>query len=177
MRASPLIMLTLCLGLWGCEQDSTAQLDAELETLRHRPVGHLDALPEQPVYQPLRYDASARRSPFAAAPGMVTAAPPAPSGASNRVMPDPERAREPLEGYAISALRLVGTLSVDGRTIALIRTPEGRVVRLQRQQHIGENNGRVTRIGSDHIEITELAPDGSGGFSEVSRTLTLGATS
>ncbi|REC94125.1 pilus assembly protein PilP [Kushneria indalinina] len=175
-RASPLIVLALCLGLWGCEQDRTEQLDAALETLRQRPVGHLDALPEQPVYQPLRYDAHERRSPFAAAPGMVAAAPveATPSGS---VRPDPGRVREPLEGYALSALRLVGTLSVDGRTIALIRTPEGRVVRLQHRQHIGENSGRVTRIGSDHIEITELAPDGSGGFSEVSRTLTLGATS
>ncbi|GHC28985.1 pilus biosynthesis protein PilP [Kushneria pakistanensis] len=171
-----MIMLALCLGLWGCGQDTTAQLDAELETLRHRPVGHLDALPEQPAYQPLRYDAHERRSPFAPAPGMVAAAP-APLKAQASAMPDPDRAREPLEGYALNVLRLVGTLSVDGRTIALIRTPEGRVVRLQRQQHIGENNGRVTRIGSDHIEITELAPNGSGGFSEVSRTLTLGATS
>ncbi|WP_438766253.1 pilus assembly protein PilP [Kushneria sp. TE3] len=176
MRAPCLIMLALCLGLWGCGEDRAAQLDAELETLRNRPVGHLDALPEQPVYQPLRYDAHARRSPFAAAPGMA-AATPAETPPPSSVRPDPERAREPLENYALSALRLVGTLSVDGRTIALIRTPDGRVVRLQHRQHIGENNGRVTRIGSDHIEITELSPDGSGGFSEVSRTLTLGATS
>ncbi|WP_456268115.1 pilus assembly protein PilP [Kushneria sp. AK178] len=176
MKAPVLIMLVLCLGLWGCERDTTAQLDAELETLRHRPAGHLDALPEQPVYQPLRYVADGHRSPFAAPPGMVAALP-AETSASTRAVPDPDRAREPLEGYALGALRLVGTLSVDGRTIALIRTPEGRVVRLKRHQHIGENSGRVTRIGSDHIEITELAPNGSGGFIEVSRTLTLGATS
>ncbi|WP_445620908.1 pilus assembly protein PilP [Kushneria sp. Sum13] len=176
MRASPLIMLALCLGLWGCERDSSAQLDAELETLRHRPVGHLDALPEQPVYQPLHYGAGGRRSPFAAAPGMV-ATTPAQVTPSGDARPNPGRAREPLESYALATLRLVGTLSVGGRTIALIRTPDGRVVRLEPRQYIGENSGRVTRIGSDHIEITELAPDGRGGFSEVSRTLTLGATS
>lgn len=175
MSARFLIMLTLCLALWGCGQDNTAQLDDELDTLRHRPVGHLDALPEQPVYQPLRYDDHQRRSPFTAPPGMVTETPRA--APATPVVPDPGRAREPLEGYAINALKLVGILSVDGRTIALVRTPEGRVVRLMHQQHIGENSGRVTRIGSDHIEITELTPDGSGGFSEVSRTLTLGAKS
>lgn len=176
MKVSRLLVLMLGLGLWGCERDSSAQLDAELETLRHRPVGHLDALPEQPVYQPLRYDAGGRRSPFEAAAGMADTAP-ATATSANDVRPDPGRPREPLEGYALSALRLVGTLSVGGRTIALIRTPDGRVVRLETQQHVGENSGRVTRIGSDHIEITELAPDGLGGFSEVSRTLTLGATS
>ncbi|WP_299256466.1 pilus assembly protein PilP [uncultured Kushneria sp.] len=176
MRASALVMLALCLGLWGCERDSSAQLDAELETLRHRPVGHLDALPEQPVYHPLHYDAHEQRSPFAAAPGMVMTAP-VEATPSDGVRPDAGRAREPLESYALATLRLVGTLSVGGRTIALIRTPDGRVVRLEPRQHIGENSGRVTRIGSDHIEITELAPDGRGGFSEVSRTLTLGATS
>lgn len=176
MKVSRLLVLMLALGLWGCERDSSAQLDAELETLRHRPVGHLDALPEQPVYQPLRYDAGGRRSPFAAAPGMAVTAP-VEATSSSSVRPDPGRAREPLENYALATLRLVGTLSVGGRTIALVRTPDGRVVRLETQQHVGENSGRVTRIGSDHIEITELAPDGRGGFSEVSRTLTLGATS
>ncbi|ARS51898.1 pilus assembly protein PilP [Kushneria konosiri] len=176
MNAAPLVVMTLCLALWGCERNDTAQLDAELETLRNRPVGHLDALPEQPAYQPLHYDAGGRRSPFASAPGMVVAAPAA-SPSPGSVSPDPERAREPLERYALESLRLVGTLSVGARTIALIRTPEGRVVRLGYREHIGENSGRVTRIGSDHIEITELAPDGRGGFSEVSRTLTLGANS
>ncbi|ART63804.1 pilus assembly protein PilP [Kushneria marisflavi] len=176
MKPAPLMVMTLCLALWGCGRNDTAQLDAELETLRTRPVGHLDALPEQPAYQPLHYSAGGHRSPFASPPGMV-AATPAASPPSGSVSPDPDRAREPLERYPLESLRLVGTLSVGGRTIALIRTPEGRVIRIGYRARIGENSGRVTRIGSDHIEITELAPDGRGGFSDVSRTLTLGATS
>lgn len=174
MRRYLIVGFLILPTLSGCNEDRLAQLDAQLDAMRHRPVGHLEALPEQPAYRPLHYHADQRRSPFES--DQVNSLVSTTTSVGDGIRPDPERPREPLEAYAVSALRLVGTLTVDGHTRALIQTPQGEVVRLRTRQYIGDNNGRVMRIDRDRVDIIELMPDGSGGFMEAARTLSLGAS-
>lgn len=155
--------------LVGCEPHDQSALEAELDAMRNRPEGGLEPLPDQPVYQALEYRGEGRRTPFdsgEAPPVSVLQV------QGSGVRPDPERSPDPLERFALDDLRLAGTLTIAGRVVALIQTPEGELVRLHVGQYLGENSGRAVAIGSDHVEIVELRPEGDG-YSESNRRLTL----
>jgi len=55
----------------------------------------------------------------------------------------------------------------------LIRTPDGIVHRVQVGQYMGQNEGRVIAVESSKINLTEIVPDGLGGFMERPASLAL----
>ncbi|RKR04399.1 type IV pilus assembly protein PilP [Kushneria sinocarnis] len=163
------LLLGLLLG--GCQHPDIDALDAHLQALRERPTGHVEALPEQPLYHSIDYEPGERRAPFT--PWL----PAARAGADDStIRPDPQRPRDPLESFALDTLRLAGTFTIHGRTMALIQTPDGEVVRLRPGEHLGEHDGRVETIDSGRLVIVELIADGRGGFTTERRQLTLSAT-
>ncbi|OHV10510.1 pilus assembly protein PilP [Kushneria phosphatilytica] len=161
-----IVMLGVLLA--GCQRPDIDALDARLQALRERPTGHVEALPEQPVYRPVTYDSGSRRDPFTPWAQLARS-----SGSDDTPYPDPQRPRDPLERFALESLRLAGTLTINSRTLALIQTPEGEVVRLRVGEHLGEHDGRVTAIEEGRLTLVELLPDGRGGFATQQHQLTL----
>lgn len=166
-----LLVLMLALLLAGCEGHHHGDLEAELDSMRNRPEGRLEALPAQPFYQALEYRGQGRRTPFKSGEAPMVASEPARQVSG--VRPDTGRPPDPLERFALGDLRLAGTLNINGRAVALIQTPEGELVRLHAGEHLGEHNGRAASIERDHVEIIELRPENEG-YSESSRRLMLG---
>ena len=66
--------------------------------------------------------------------------------------------------------------SAPGSIEGLVRDPDGVVHRVHVGNYLGQNYGRITGIGEDHIEIVELVPNGSGGWMERQATIALGDT-
>ena len=89
--------------------------------------------------------------------------------------PQPDQhPKEPLEGYPLDSLKMVGTLGSGPGTEALIKDPEGVVHRVHMRNYLGQNNGKVTAIAEDHIELVELIPNGTGGWMEHQANVALG---
>ncbi|MHB0776703.1 pilus assembly protein PilP [Halomonas sp. WWR20] len=162
--------LGLLLGLVGCQDARLGELEQRLSTLRDKPQGHIPALPETPVYQAVTYTQAEARSPFEAE-RIVAQRPQAP--AHNELAPDLSRPREPLERYALESLSLVGTLTVGGRSSALVRSPEGQVYRLEAGAYLGSDFGRIRKVHGAAVDIVEVVRDGQNGWSERQRTLAL----
>ncbi|WP_106478910.1 pilus assembly protein PilP [Phytohalomonas tamaricis] len=171
------MLRTLCFALstallvTGCARPDIEGLDTQLDALRDRPQGHVDALPEQPSYQAAAYSHADLRGPFtpwASVSDML------PATEEAGAKPDAQRSKDPLEAYALDALRFAGTLFSNGRAVALIQTPDGSVQRLHVGQHLGEHAGRVVAIENNRLAIVELVADGSGGWQEQPRELTMG---
>lgn len=82
--------------------------------------------------------------------------------------PDPSRRKEELEQYPLDGLRMVGTIEQEGIRWALliVKTIDNKLFRVQAGNHIGQNYGQITRIAPERIELTEIIPDGSGGWKE-----------
>ncbi|MDR5858985.1 pilus assembly protein PilP [Halomonas eurihalina] len=74
--------------------------------------------------------------------------------------------RAPLEGYALEALTLVGTLSTAGEAWVLVKTPEGNVHRLGIGGRLGRHQGRIVAISGTRVHLMEKHPDGNGGWNE-----------
>ena len=149
----------------GCSND-TDELRAQIAEIKARPGGRIDPLPEVKPYETFAYPASDERSPFE--PGM-----PASATGPNAVRPDSSRPREFLEQFSLDTLRMVGTLKLQGRIYGLVQTKDGLVHRVLPGNHLGQSDGRITAIEEGKISLTEIVPDGMGGFIERPAALAL----
>ena len=68
---------------------------------------------------------------------------------------------------------MVGTLKLQGRMFGLVQTRDGLVHRVLPGNHVGQNDGRITAIEEGKISLTEIVPDGMGGFIERPAALAL----
>jgi type IV pilus assembly protein PilP len=159
---SLLVMSLLSLAITGCSGDMD-DLDEYINTVKARPGGRIDPLPEITPYEVFTYkaDIDGLRSPF------VPDSPQArPGVANNGTRPDRERSREFLEQFPLDTLRMVGTLSQGATDYGLVQTSDGLIHRVVPGQYMGQNDGRITIIDDSKIELVEIISDGIGGYVE-----------
>jgi len=169
-----LLIAGVCLGLTACGQNSSFEdLNAFVEEIRARPKGKIEPLPEFKTYQAFTYGAANRRSPFDAPQDVKAVAIAEPADVN--VKPDLDRPKELLENFAVTDLRMVGTLKrVENATLwALVNDNAGGVHRVRAGQYMGKNHGRVVAIKEGQIDLVEIVPNGRGGWVERPRSLAL----
>lgn len=158
-----LVALSLtALAIGGCSGDMD-DLDEYINTVKARPGGRIDPLPEITPYEVFTYkaDIDGLRSPF------VPDSPQAASGMANSgTRPDRERSREFLEQFPLDTLRMVGTLTQGETGYGLVQTSDGLIHRVVPGQYMGQNDGRITTIKESEIELIEIISDGIGGYVE-----------
>lgn len=147
------------LGLGGCSGDMS-DLEQWVTTTKARPGGRIDELPTVEPYASHTYSSARERSPFVAERRVRQAA------AGNGLTPNRDRNREFLEGFPLDTLRMVGSMQNAGETYALVQASDGLIHRVQPGNYVGENDGRITDITESEILITEIVPDGLGGYLE-----------
>ncbi|RYG82271.1 pilus assembly protein PilP, partial [bacterium] len=140
-------------------------LEAYIKQTRQEQPGGVEALPEVKPYESFTYQDATMRSPFV----------PGGSGASSvaNVRPDSRRNREYLERFSLDTLKMVGTLAMGGRNFGLVQTKDGLVYRVLPGNYIGQNDGKVDSVTASRISVTEIVPDGLGGYTERAAFLTL----
>lgn len=166
----PLAWLLPLLLLAGCGDDRMAELEAYVQTVKARPPGPIEPLPVIEPVDTFVYEPGERRDPFM--PDAQTA-PEEQIALDNGLAPDPTRRKEELESYPLDSLRMVGTLEVENARWGLIRTKEGILHRVKVGNYLGQNNGRITLIGQDAIQLTEIVSDAPGQWRERSATVAL----
>jgi type IV pilus assembly protein PilP len=89
--------------------------------------------------------------------------------------PQPDKhPREPLESFPLDSLRMVGTIGLGNAIEALIKDPDSVIHRVHLRNYLGQNNGKITAIAEDHIDLVELVPNQTGGWMERQATVALG---
>jgi type IV pilus assembly protein PilP len=148
----------------GCSSRD-ADLDRFIEHTKQEQPGGVAPLPEVKPYDSFVYDAAGMRSPFM--PGTSSEA------STSNVRPTSQRNREYLEQFALDALSMGGTITIKGRTYGLVKTKSNQVLQVLPGNYLGQNEGRVTKVEPSRISITEIVPDGLGGYMERVSALTL----
>jgi type IV pilus assembly protein PilP len=150
--------------LAGCER-SMDDLERYAEQIKARKPGRVEPLPEVKTYQQFEYQTENRRDPFDSS---VIAATSAKAGhpTNPELSPDPSRAPEFLETFPLDTLRMVGTMEQGNTLWALIKTPDSTIQRVTAGNHLGQNFGKIEHITDAGIELTEIIPDGFGGWRE-----------
>jgi type IV pilus assembly protein PilP len=161
-RRLALTMLAVA-TLAGCS-GRDAELNKFIEATKTEPGGRVEPLPEVRPYDSYVYSSASLRSPFMPGGG---------HGADNGPRPEVQRNREFLEQFSLDALKMVGTLKLNGQNFGLVQVADGRVQRVLVGNHLGQNDGRITDIVANKINVIELVPDGLGGYIERPASLAL----
>ena len=155
----------------GCARGITStpgdapNLQEWVDGIKAKPAPPLDPLPVMQQFETFEYSAQGMRDPF-------TDAWTNPQG-SGGLRPDPNRRKEPLEGFPLDALDMVGTIGTGGSTVALVMGPDKVTYRVRPGVYLGQSDGRITAVREDGIELIELVPDGAGGWLERPASLAL----
>jgi type IV pilus assembly protein PilP len=155
--------LAVCALLGGCAGGDMSDLQQYVAKVKAREPGPIEPLPEIKQVETFAYQANDRRDPFNAG---------TPSSEETQVQPatgihpPPNHRKEELEQYPLDSLRMVGTLDQDDTTWGLVIAQDGTLYRVRAGNYVGQNYGQITRITEDRIELTEIVPDGMGGWQE-----------
>src|SRR3990172_2823983 len=167
-RRPLLLSLLLGFGLAGCGSGNLADLQQYAEQTKAKPPGKIAPLPEIKPQPTFIYSATQARDPFTPSVDEVQD-----TGPKNGIQPDPNHIKEPLLDYPLDALRMVGTVERGGEHWSLVQAPDGMVYRVQPNNYMGQNYGKVVRVSDDAIELVEIIEDGQGGWMERSASLAL----
>jgi type IV pilus assembly protein PilP len=158
-------IVTLSCGLLACSSDPTADLEEYVEKVKSQQTSRIDPLPEFKPYESFAYQAADLRGPFTeptfSHPQATTT-----QASNNGLKPDFDRPTEPLEEFPLDSLRMVGTLEQNDENWALINDTDGTIHRVQPGNYAGQNHGKITRVTEFEVELTEIVPDGIGGWLE-----------
>ncbi len=170
MKWSLLVFYLFCvLGLVGCGQSQQQDLIDFMEETKRRPKGQIEPLPTFSPYQPFAYSAMTLRSPFEKPIPVDESA----AKGGRAVAPDLTREKEFLEGFNITSLKMVGTITKSGQLWALIDNGENSVVPATIGNYLGMNHGKIISTAPSQIEVMEIVADGSNGWVERPRIIKL----
>ena len=169
--------------LVGCAEPDMNQVQQFVANAQKTtPVKKLDPPPEIKLYLPFSYTAQGTKDPFILAPFAqeeelelpqeLVAQSPNYTGPR----PDPNRIREELEKYSLGSLKMMGTFRMSGGggdLWALVLAPDNVVHRVQKNNYLGTNHGKIIGITEQRVELKELVPEGPGRWQERESFLSL----
>jgi type IV pilus assembly protein PilP len=82
------------------------------------------------------------------------------------------RRKEPLEAYPLDSMGMVGSITKSGAPYALLRV-DNLLYQVKVGDYLGQNYGRITRIGETEIALREIVQDAAGEWIERPATLQL----
>ena len=177
------LLVAALVVLVGCAQRDMTDLQQFVETTkRTTPVKKPDPPPEIKPYTPFAYTAQGVKDPFIVAPfaqeeelELTQALAAQQSSNYTGVRPDPNRVREELEKYSLGSLKMMGTFRMgsNNELWALILAPDGVVHRVQNNNYLGTNHGKIVDITEQRLDLREIVPDGPGRWQERDAFLSL----
>jgi type IV pilus assembly protein PilP len=168
MKRAAFLAIASAALLAGCGPSSHKDLVDWMNEQGKGVRGHLAPLPTIKPYEPFVYNDFDLPDPFK--PRKIE---PTKSDNTNKLAPDLNRRKEPLEAYPLESLSMVGTLEKGRTRYALVKTPDKDLYQVRQGMHMGQNYGVITDVTDTDIKLKELMQDGSGDWSERTSTLNL----
>lgn len=175
-RAIRVVLLcVITFTLTACSE-GTSDLEAWIAKIKSQPQEGIEPIPEIIPYKAFTYQQGVKRNPFDTSIFRPTVA--NTSGSNKKRIsdiqaPNPNRVPEFLESFPLDTLRMVGTMSQDNDIWALVQTPDNTIQRVISGNYLGQNHGKIVDIKGDGIDLTEIIPDGFGGWQERSAAISI----
>lgn len=157
--------ITLML-LGGCGENDFSDLDQYIASVKIRPKGVIKPLPEIKVVEPFIFKPEDLRDPFKPLKPAELAEDDANSTKSTGIKPDTTRRKEELEAFPLESLKMVGTINTKSGLWGLIRATDKTIYRVRVGNYMGQNYGKIIRMGTDKIELMEILQDKPGVWHE-----------
>jgi type IV pilus assembly protein PilP len=162
------LTLALCAGalvLAGCSGDEHGDLKQELAQLTKDFRGQVPPLPEVRPYEPVPYTSEGQVDPFRVDRIEIVQ-----GGERGAKVPEilaehEKRVKEPLESFPLESIQMLGTITQDKETFALVKAGPN-LYRVKKGNYMGQNFGVITGIDEGGIKLKELVQDSGGEWVE-----------
>lgn len=157
-----------CMLLAACGDEEHADIKSWMKEASKDLKGHVPPLPEVKEFPAIAYDAGNLVSPFEA----KKIEPDKKAASGGGIKPDLNRRREPLEAYPLESLQMVGSISKQGNTIAIIKADKTTYY-VRTGNYMGQNFGVITTVTEGDVTVKELVQDSTGDWIERTSSLQL----
>ncbi len=166
MRRQLILALGAAALLIGCSGEEHSDLKQELTQLTKDFRGQVPPLPQVRPYEPVPYTSEGQVDTFRMDRIEVAQA------GSDKAAKVPEviaqhekRVKEPLEGFPLESIQMLGTITQDKETVALVKAGPN-LYRVKKGNYMGQNFGVITGIDEGGIKLKELVQDSTGEWVE-----------
>tara|TARA_R110001583_G_scaffold6499_2_gene32823 strand:+ start:10298 stop:10816 length:519 start_codon:yes stop_codon:yes gene_type:complete len=156
-----LLMISL---LFSCAEAQLDDLEKFVADSKSKIYPLNDDIPTLKKIDTLTYNQVEARSPFSKPQAEVATE--VKNASQSCPQPDFERKKQALEMYALSSMKMRGTLSINGVLWALVQVSGSEVYRVRTGYYLGLNYGKVLKVSSTQIDLLELASDRNGCWKE-----------
>ncbi|MES2938383.1 MAG: pilus assembly protein PilP [Pseudomonadota bacterium] len=175
MKASHIALTLLAaLGLSACGSSDQDELSKWMAEQRVQTKPNIQPIPEPKKYTPEPYTQEAATDPFSNQKLAQALKRESTQSASSSALIQPElnRRREPLEGFPLDAMSMVGSLVKQGQPVALVRV-DNLLYQVRPGNYLGQNYGRITKVTESEVVLRELVQDAAGEWTERTAALQL----
>lgn len=172
VRASSLALfapLLAALLASGCAADFD-ELQGWIEGERRALQPRVSTLQPPRPFNPEAYEGAQAVEPFSTQRLSVAVRQESAAQPNSAISAELIRRKEPLEAFPLDTMSMVGSLSRQGRAVALLRV-DSLLYMVKPGDYLGQNYGRVTKVDEARVEIRELVQDATGEW--VTRTAVL----
>jgi type IV pilus assembly protein PilP len=157
----------------GCGGEEHSDLKQELESLTKDFRGQVPPLPQVRPYEPVPYTSEGQVDPFRMDRIEVAQAGEKTGTKIPAILAEQEkRVKEPLEAFPLESIQMLGTITQDKETFALVKAGPN-LYRVKKGNYMGQNFGVITGIDEGGIKLKELVQDSSGEWVERTSALQL----
>jgi type IV pilus assembly protein PilP len=160
--------------LTGCGSSGQEELQGWMTQQRAATKSRVPPIPEPKKFSPQAYTQDVQTEPFSNQKLTQALKKDSAQASSNAGLIAPELARrkEPLEAYPLDSMVMVGSLVKGGQPIALLRV-DNLLYQVRAGGYLGQNYGRIVKIGESEIVLREIVQDSAGEWIERKATLQL----
>lgn len=174
-RASFLTPLPLVLALAACGGSEQSEVQQWMNEQRAQTKPQVQPIPEPKKFTPQAYTQEAVTEPFSnqkLAQALKKDSQQAGTASAALLTPELNRRKEPLESFPLDAVTMVGSLMKQGQPVALVKV-DNLLYQVRPGNYLGQNYGRITKVGETELVLRELVQDAAGEWVERTATLQL----
>jgi type IV pilus assembly protein PilP len=165
-------LLALAALLAGCGGEEHKELRQELSEATKDFRGMVPPLPQVKAYEPVPYTAEGMTDPFRPERIEVARADESKGKVNEKLAEQEKRVKEPLEAFPLESIQMLGTITQDKETFALVKAGPN-LYRVRKGMYMGQNFGVITSIDEAAINLKELVQDSGGEWVERASALQL----
>src|SRR3954469_11865445 len=171
VRLAPVVAAFVLAGCGASSQEGIQQWMAEQ---RAQTKPRVQPIPEPKKFTPQAYTQEAAIDPFSSQKLTQALKRETTQSTSSAALLAPELARrkEPLEAYPLDAMAMVGSLVKLGQPVALVQVDK-LLYQVRPGSYLGQNYGRITKVGETEVVLRELVQDAAGEWVERTASLQL----
>ena len=166
-RINAAMAVSMVLLLSACGSSGQDELQEWMSEQKAQTKPQIQPIPEPKKFVPQAYTQEASTDPFSKQKLTQALTRESAQSASNAALVAPELARrkEPLEGFPLDSMAMVGSLAKEGQPVALVRV-DNLLYQVRPGNYLGQNFGKIVKVAETEVVLREIVQDAAGEWIE-----------